>query len=1398
MKNWLRIWKNRQTHDLEHLLRAGRATPPRDLVKAIMGQVRRRPVRPQLRIGRALAGATALALLLVGVSVVAGLGVGGSAKQAVHAISFSRTSFTPVSACTQYSLAPTISSIAPTSGTTGDAVTINGTNLDTVNDVTFDGVSVATPSSQTSTSIAVLVPPIADSGVVTVVVTNCNGQDSTSFTSYLAPSISSFSPASAHIGDTVTITGTHLTGVTSVHFAGAGSVAPASVSDTQVTVVVPSGATDGSLTVTNPAGTSAASATSLKIAPSVTSFSPTSAVPGTVVTITGTYFTGVTNVRFNGIDSPSFAANSDTTIKATVPTGAGTGKITVVTSDGSGVSTGDFTTVAIPSSITFAPTSGGVGTAVVVSGSNFTGTTAVKFGSTSVPSADIDVVSATEIDVHVPTGATTGKITVTNAAGSGTSSGSFTVLPAPTVSSFTPLNGVGGTTLVTINGKNFTGVTGVSFNGTPATSFGFVSDTKVTATVPSGASTGQITVTTAAGSGHSTGSFLVYQPPTITGLTPATQQAGGQITLTGTGFTGVNVAHTTCSTCGVMIDGTINVPTFTVTSDTSLTLTIPATGVGPGTHTVTVTNPANSATSGNFTVASLAAPVITSGAGGFSPADGPVGTEVTINGSGFLGTTSVTFNGKAATIVSVSSTVITADVPTGATTGLIKVTNKVTTGASTVSFVVDQPPKIVSFTPTSSTALPLSNSKTVTISGANFTLAGHTTTVQFGSDAAVAPLTSTATSITTSVPSGTTAGQVHLTVSVSGVGSSTSTGTFIVIGAPTIANDFSPAYGKVGTVVTINGSGFLGGNKPTVTFGGGHNSTSVVVKSDTQLTASVPSGATTGTITVTNDASSATSTASFTIQGAPTIGATGLNPTHGPANSVLTTQVTITGTNFDGVTSVLFSGKAATFGTPTSGGTQIVVTAPAGATTGKITINTPSGSATSTQTFTVDQPPTVTSFAPASPLGVAVAGTVTINGTNFIDSGVNADGVSFNGTPAGTFTVNSATKITATVPTGATTGKITVSNSVVGSGTSTGSLIVIQAPTLDATAPFSPTQGVVGTKVTLTGTGFSGGTGTQGAQLKVTFNGGSKTVVPTVTSDTSMSVTVPTGASTGTITVTNSVSSATTTSQFIVAVKPTVGLTGLSPASGPASSVATTIVDITGSNFDGTTKVLFNGTSSPAFSVDNDGDITAIVPAGAKTGKVTIVNPAGSAVSAQSFTVDASPVITSISPKQGKAGDDVTITGTGLVGELGGTSFPADTTVDFDGASGATVVGTATSTSVTVEVPNAAVTGPLVLSNVWGEQASSSIYTVVQAPTITSLLNEKTSSTNSGAAGQAILITGTGFTGTTGVSFHGTSATYTIITDKKILAFVPTGATTGTITVTNAAGTATSASFTIS
>src|SRR6476620_12124290 len=66
-----------------------------------------------------------------------------------------------------------------------------------------------------------------------------------------------------------------------------------------------------------------------QVVATVSSFSPATGAVGTSVVITGTGFTDVSGVQFNGVSASDFSTDSDTRVTATVPTGATSGPIIV-------------------------------------------------------------------------------------------------------------------------------------------------------------------------------------------------------------------------------------------------------------------------------------------------------------------------------------------------------------------------------------------------------------------------------------------------------------------------------------------------------------------------------------------------------------------------------------------------------------------------------------------------------------------------------------------------------------------------------------------------------------------------------------------------------------------------------------------------------------------------------------------------------------------------------------------------------------------------------------------------------------------------------------------------------------------------------------------------------------
>ena len=142
---------------------------------------------------------------------------------------------------------------------------------------------------------------------------------------------------------------------------------------------------------------------------------------GASVGILGQNLSTATQVLF-GTGAGTFTVTGSSFMNAKPATGATTGVITVKEPSGNLVSPLVFKIV--PAIISFAPTSGVVGTSVILTGTSFTGATSVKFG-TKV--ATFTVNSDTQITTTVPTGAVTGKISATTPGGVATSSTNFTV-----------------------------------------------------------------------------------------------------------------------------------------------------------------------------------------------------------------------------------------------------------------------------------------------------------------------------------------------------------------------------------------------------------------------------------------------------------------------------------------------------------------------------------------------------------------------------------------------------------------------------------------------------------------------------------------------------------------------------------------------------------------------------------------------------------------------------------------------------------------------------------------------------------------------------------------------------------------------------------------------------------
>ena len=182
-----------------------------------------------------------------------------------------------------------------------------------------------------------------------------------------------------------------------------------------------------------------------------------------------------------------------------------------------------------------------------------------------------------------------------------------------------------------------------------------------------------------------------------------------------------------------------------------------------------------------------------------------------------------------------------------------------------------------------------------------------------------------------------------------------------------------PTSAKVGAKVLILGNKLK--NASSVSF----NGTDATFKaSESAITTTVPAGATTGSIIVTASPERALQS-NLTFRVMPQL--TSFTPSSGPVG----TQVQITGVSLTQTTRVAFDGVSASFTVDSD--TQVTVTVPTGATTGKIGVTTKGGTATSTTSFTVTIPPapqlavSVTSAPPTFAPGGTGSYTITVSNT---------------------------------------------------------------------------------------------------------------------------------------------------------------------------------------------------------------------------------------------------------------------------------------------------------------------------------------------------------------------------------------------------------------------------------
>ncbi len=411
--------------------------------------------------------------------------------------------------------APVITSVGPARTARGTTVTITGSGLLNVSQIRFVGTNatagvgaLVTPTafgadpavvgtaSDGTRLWATLPAGAAQGGTYAVQVTALGGTVTStgSITAFgTAPALGSFAPAGGAPGTTVTITGLNFTDglvpaspiVSAVSFGGVPAASFTVVNDTTITAVAPAGGIDGRIAVTTPLGT----VTSVGVwdafgLPTITAASVNPVRPGTAVTLTGTELLGLRSVTLNGTAIAGATVNAaGTSITFTVPATATNGPLAITARGGVGTST-LLQVSAAPTITSFTPTSAGagVGAVVTVNGRNYVGVTSVTVGGVA---ASFTVVNTNVLTFVVPVGATTGRLSIAAAFGRVNSATNFTVIPRPTITTFTPLSGGAGVR-VTISGTNLAGTTAVTIGGRTVTTFVSRTATSVVITTPAG------------------------------------------------------------------------------------------------------------------------------------------------------------------------------------------------------------------------------------------------------------------------------------------------------------------------------------------------------------------------------------------------------------------------------------------------------------------------------------------------------------------------------------------------------------------------------------------------------------------------------------------------------------------------------------------------------------------------------------------------------------------------------------------------------------------------------------------------------------------------------------------------------------------------------------------------
>ena len=746
-----------------------------------------------------------------------------------------------------------------TAGSAGFTLTVNGASF--VRGMTVQWNAQDRPT--TFVNAALLTAAISASDVagasnaaVTVLSPDGINSNAVTFVVNAAPTISSLNPPSRTATSgafTLTVNGNNYIGGVTLNWNGQ-PLTTTFVNSTQLTADIPAALTasptSASITVTTPDAASSPPAVlsapvqfTVSPAPAISTLSPVSVTAGRAtftLTVNGANFANGVSVYWNGAPrNTTFINTGQVTvdIPSTDVPSAGSGAITVRTSDGAVSQSANLQVVAAPALSALNPisrTAGAPQFTLTLTGANFTNgspssgngqsrTTAFLGNGTLsaiVPASDVAQAGSVNVSVLSVDGVTSNQQ-------------AFTVNLIPSITRLAPasISAGGPASTLTINGSGFVANSTVQWNGQSLATT-FVSPVQLTAALPaanvSTAGLANVTVMAADGVSSSAALFIITAGPTITSISPNTSLAGQSaftLTVNGNNFSG-NMT--------VQWNGSPRPTTFG--TGNLLTAAIPASDVAaPASVNVTVvTSDGIASAPAIFTIGD--APAVTS----VTPSSRTMTAaafSLTIVGSHFVNGSTVNWGGSARPTTFVSATQLTAAIPASDLTQpgpiAVNVTNPGSVISNSMNFTIAAAPTITSLSPTSRTAG--ASGQTLTINGTNFSA---------GSSAAwngtgLTSIVVSATQITATVPATllATAGSPNVTVTTTdGVGSGPRAFTILPAPALTSITPASIGAGQPGFTLTVTGANFAAG--AAVLWNGGALATTFV--SATSMAAIVP------------------------------------------------------------------------------------------------------------------------------------------------------------------------------------------------------------------------------------------------------------------------------------------------------------------------------------------------------------------------------------------------------------------------------------------------------------------------------------------------------------------------------------------------------------------------------